>query len=342
MSSVSVVIPCYNYGHFLDEATASVLDDQDGVDVRVLIIDDASPDGSGEVARRIAARDPRIDVVVHEVNQGHLRTYNEGLLDWADGDYCVLMSADDRLTPGALRRATQLLDAHPEVGFAFGNALSFQDGEGAPVPRTRSRGWSVWQGEAWIERRCRMVHSGIASPEVVVRTSLQHRVGGYDLRLPHTGDQEMWLRLAAHSDVGYLRGVDQAFYRQHGKNMSTGYDPLKALAQYLLAYEAVFEGFGDQLSDPDRLSALVRRRMAREALLAAARSYDRGCADQTPVDELVAFAFECWPQADTLPVYRTLRWRRRIGPRVTPYLQPLTLPAAAVRRTASRWYVSHV
>src|SRR5713101_4189961 len=55
MSSVSVVIPCYKYGHFLEESVASVLDDQPGVDVRVLIIDDASPDDSAEVARKIAA-----------------------------------------------------------------------------------------------------------------------------------------------------------------------------------------------------------------------------------------------------------------------------------------------
>ena len=58
MSSISVVIPCYNYGHFLEECVASVLDDQEGVDVRVLIIDDASPDDSAEVALKIAARIP--------------------------------------------------------------------------------------------------------------------------------------------------------------------------------------------------------------------------------------------------------------------------------------------
>src|SRR4051794_21194045 len=120
MASFSVVIPCYRYGHFLEEAVSSVLDDQDGVDVRALIIDDASPDDSAEVAQKIAGRDNRVEVVVHEANKGHLATYNEGLLEWADGDYSVLLSADDRLTPGALRRAGDLLDKHPDVAFAFG------------------------------------------------------------------------------------------------------------------------------------------------------------------------------------------------------------------------------
>src|SRR5215831_3479097 len=127
MTSISVLIPCYKYGQFLEEAVASVLDDQAGVDVRVLIIDDASPDDSAEVARKIAARDSRVEVSVHATNKGNIATFNEGLLEWADGDYCILMSADDRLTPGALQRASDLLDAHPGVGFVYGYPLWITD-----------------------------------------------------------------------------------------------------------------------------------------------------------------------------------------------------------------------
>ena len=94
MPSVSVVIPCYKYGRFLPGCVRSVLD-QEGVDVRVLIIDDASPDDSAQVALDLAADDERVEARVHEVNKGHIATYNEGLLEWADGDYSVLISADD-------------------------------------------------------------------------------------------------------------------------------------------------------------------------------------------------------------------------------------------------------
>src|SRR5947209_1850784 len=153
MASFSVVIPCYRYGHFLEEAVSSVLDDQEGVDVRALIIDDASPDDSAEVARKIAARDTRVEVIAHEVNKGHLATYNEGLLEWADGDYSVLMSADDRLTPGALTRAAGLLDAHPEVGFCYGHPVHFQHPGPPPPARTRLRGHTVWPGHWWLARR---------------------------------------------------------------------------------------------------------------------------------------------------------------------------------------------
>lgn len=336
MASVSVVIPCYNYGHLLADAVTSVLEDQGGADVRVLIIDDASTDDSAEVARKIAAHDPRIEVAVHATNRGHIATYNEGLLEWADGDYCVLMSADDRLTPGALRRAAEFLDDHPGVGFVYGNALWFRDGAPLPAARIIGRGHSVWPGRSWIERRFRQAQTGIASPEVVVRTSLQKQVGGYDPRLPHLGDTEMWIRLAANADVGFLRGVDQAYYRRHAKNMSTAYDPLMNLRQYRLVYESVLDRCGGRLPDAARLSGIANRKLAREALVAAARAYDQGCAQQTPIDELVEFAFQCWPAAGSLPIYRALQVRRRIGPRVMPYLQPLVLPAAA-RRKAQTW-----
>ena len=63
MTSVSVLIPCYKYGHFLEDAVSSVLENQEGVDVRALILDDASPDDSADMARKIAARDPRVRLI---------------------------------------------------------------------------------------------------------------------------------------------------------------------------------------------------------------------------------------------------------------------------------------
>jgi glycosyltransferase involved in cell wall biosynthesis len=331
MSSVSVVIPCYKYGHFLEEAVSSVLDDQPGVDVRVLVIDDASPDDSAEQALKIAARDPRVEVLVHEANKGNIATYNEGLLEWADGDYCVLMSADDRLTPGALRRARDLLDAHPEVGFVYGHARWFWQDRPTPTARTTLRGWSVWPGEWWLERRLRQGENCITSPEVVVRTALQKRVGGYDPALPHAGDQEMWMRLAANGDVGFLRGVDQAFYRVHGQNMRTSFSQLMDLRQKRQAFDVTFDLYGDRLSDRRRLRDGVRRRLSREALFIAARSYDLGTADPQVVDELVEFALDCWPAANRLPAYHTLRLRRRLDPTLVARVQP-SRPAAFGRR----------
>jgi glycosyltransferase involved in cell wall biosynthesis len=341
MSSVSVVIPCYRYGHFLEQSVGSALTGQDGVDVKVLIIDDASPDDSAEAARKLAAADSRIEVLVHERNKGHLATYNEGLLEWADGDYTVLLSADDRLTPGALVRAAALLDAHPNVGFVYGHPLRFQSDQPLPPARTEGRGWSVWPGRWWLDRRFKAGHGCITSPEVVVRTDLQRKLGGYDPRLPHSGDIEMWMRFAAHADVGYLKGVDQAYYRVHSASMSqTDFSgQLDDLRQRKAAYDAVLEHAGHlPAADRDRLAATVNRKLARQALWRAARAYDRGRTSQVPVEELVAFAAACDPRYQRLPEFAGLSVRRRIGPKAMPYLQPLVVTAYAHHARERLWW----
>lgn len=342
MSSVSVVVPCYRYGHFLAQSVGSALNDQPGVDVRVLIIDDASPDDSADRARQLAAKDPRIEVLVHPVNRRHIATYNEGLLEWADGDYTVLLSADDRLTPGALTRAAALLDAHPEVGFVYGHPIHYTEGGPLPAARTESRGWTVWPGHEWLERRFRAGNGCITSPEVVVRTKLQREVGGYDPGLPHSGDIEMWMRFAAHADVGYVRGVDQAYYRVHQASMSkTDFSgQLDDLRQRLAAYDAVLERCADRLPNARSLADTVHTELARQALWRAARAYDRGRTAQVPVDELVAFAEQCWPDYRSLRQYRGLKLRQRVGPGAMPYLQPLILSAVAHKGREWLWWQS--
>jgi glycosyltransferase involved in cell wall biosynthesis len=337
MSSVSVVIPCYNYGHFLEESVNSALQDQDGVDVRVLIVDDCSTDDSAQVAKNIAATDDRVDVVVHSENRGGTITCNYGLMEWADGDYCMVLSADDKLTPGALRRAADLMDAHSNVGFAYGHPIHFRQGAPIPEARTKVRGWRIYPGHDWIERRFRAGTGCITSPEVVVRTSVQKRVGGYDKRIFHASDIEMWMRIAANADVGYVRGVDQAFYRIHGDNLSKKRPRSVDLSQRKLAYDAILERYAGTWPDARRLADTVHRKLAWEALWFAARAYDRGRVSQTPVDELVAFAVDCWPAAEEMAVYRGLRLRQRIGPAAMPYLQPLIL-TAVVRKAQDWWW----
>src|SRR5262249_18685153 len=151
--------------------------DQEGVDVRVLIIDDASPDDSADVARRLAAQDERVEVRVHAENKGHIATYNEGLLEWADGKYSVLISADDMLAPGALARATAVLEANPDVGFVYGHSKYWVEGDPLPVARTEPTGMTVWKGLDWLRIMCGLGHSVVTSPEVVVRTSVQQAIG---------------------------------------------------------------------------------------------------------------------------------------------------------------------
>src|SRR5262249_39227862 len=120
-STVDVIVPCYRYGSFLTQCVGSVLA-QSVEDLRVLIIDDASPDNTAEVAADLARTDARVSVLRHANNKGHIYTYNEGI-DWASADYMLILSADDYLLPGALSRSASLMDDHSEVGLTCGNAV---------------------------------------------------------------------------------------------------------------------------------------------------------------------------------------------------------------------------
>ncbi len=337
LPTVSVVVPCYRYGRFLPECVQSVLD-QDGVDVRVLIIDDASPDDSAQVAARLAAEDDRVEVRVHRENRGHIATYNEGLLEWAEGDYSVLISADDLLTAGALARATAVLDANPSVGFVYGHAAYWRDDQPLPTARVKSTGTTIWQGLDWLRLVCGLAHTPVTSPEVVVRTSLQKQIGGYLPQLPHTGDAEMWMRFATHSDVAYVKGADQAYYRIHATNMTTERVPLVDLRQRKAAYDALFDAHGDRIPDADRLASLVARKMAKEALWRACRAYERRRMDSTPITELADFARSAYPRVDRLPEYWGLQWRRKVGPQMCHYLQPIMVSAVHRRVRDMLWW----
>jgi len=338
MVTVSVVIPCYNYGHLLPTCLDSVLS-QEGVETRVLIIDDASPDGSGAVVRALAESDSRIEALVHEVNRGHIATYNEGL-DWADGDYVVLLSSDDLLTPGSLLRATALMQAHPEVGFTYGYSMYFDGGEPHRPLRLTGHKTRVWAGEDWIERRCRAADNVISSPEVVVRTSLQKQVGGYRADLPHAGDLEMWLRLAAQADVGVVTGVDQALYRVHDKSMSrTTYATVLAdVQQRYAAFLAVLDSpAGRRLGRRETLKTMAARATARRALWKASRVVTEPDGTASEAAQAMAdFAMQIYPSAARLPEYRAWIWAK--GPARPPLWTHVPVALTALRGRAQSWW----
>lgn len=336
--SVSVFIPCYRYGSMLEGCVASVLR-QPGVDVRVLIIDDASPDGSAEVAHKLAAQSPRVEVSAHADNRGHIATYNEGLA-WADGDYTVLLSADDLLTPGSLARATDLLEVRRDVTFAYGFSRYLDDGSALPERlRLGHPRWNVVPGPEWIARRCRTATNIISTPEVVVRTEAQRAAGGYSPLLPHSADLEVWLRLAGMGSVGILRGVDQALYRRHRDSMSrtTFAHSLLELQQRHEAFRHYFASDSCPVPQRNELLEDAQRALAAEALWRACRQRMRGGPSAVGVTELSDFAAATYPRAARLPEARALDVAQD-GHGLPASTHPLVLGLAARHRAREWWF----
>jgi hypothetical protein len=311
LPTVSVIVPCFNYGHLLEGCFQSVLS-QEGVDVRVLVIDDCSGDDSAEIARRLAERDARVELRTHTQNAGLIATANEGL-EWASGEYVVLLSADDLLVPGCLRRATQVMARHPNVGMVYGKTL--QAAEGRPLPQFsgRWRATKVWSGADWIRIRCCSTYNCISSPEVVVRGAVQRAVGGYDPACQHASDLNMWLRVAAVADVAYIRGVPQAVYRVHADSMlRSSTSAIVDLRERRAAFDSFFAACPPEVGRSGRPQRTVARTLARQALWRASRAVDRGEAEEA-VRELSAFALGVYPAARRLREWHGLQLRRRMG-----------------------------
>lgn len=334
---VSVAVASYNYSRYLDDCLSSVLS-QDGVELEVIVVDDASTDDTLEVLAAFAARDPRISVIQHEVNSGHIVTFNDGL-QAATGDYVIKLDADDLLAPGALARAAAVMEHHPRVGLVYGQPRHFEGSPPESVAEVAS-GCVVWAGRDWLAERCRTARNCISNPEALVRRSLLEEVGYCDARLPHTSDFEMWMRLAAVSDVARVEGAVQGLYRVHQQSMqrTVNSGALHDHGGRRDAFDIVFAGPGSRFPDAGELHDSARERLARQALDYSSHAYDRGRAGSEPIDELVEFALDTWPQATSLPEWRALERRRRVGERYAP-LTPPFVARAALRRLQNerRW-----
>lgn len=334
MIRCDVIVPCYNYGRFLQACVDSVLRQAD-CDVRVLILDDRSRDDSLAVAQGIAARDPRVTVVHHPVNRGHIATYNEGI-DWVSAKYMLLLSADDLLAPGALARATALMETNPNVGLVYGRALKFSDESDAVAePSTSGEpASSVWTGIDYIKAICATAECPVPTATAVVRTSIQKRVGGYRAELPHAGDLEMWLRFAANGAVGMIDAV-QAFTRVHGENMRFAYLANRMIGDYRQRCEAFRFFFASEWAAApgiEKMSALAYRRLAEEILWDAAHAFEEESGEH--VDNLARLAREIHPG-----IFRSAQWwklslKRLLGVRAWRAVAPAIARAHKLFRSS--------
>lgn len=99
-TAVSVIIPFYNTADYLSESVESVLS-QTLRGTELILVDDGSDDGSGEIAEEYRRQYPQRVRVLHQKNQGPAAARNAGL-DIARGQYVHFLDSDDRLVGNAL------------------------------------------------------------------------------------------------------------------------------------------------------------------------------------------------------------------------------------------------
>ena len=111
-------------GRELLEGMLPTLVSQDAPNLRIVVLDDGSADGTPEWLR---ARWPRIEVVVNERNLGVARSFNRAVALARGSDYLALLNNDLELAPDYVSRLVAALEAHPEAAAANGKMRNFRD-----------------------------------------------------------------------------------------------------------------------------------------------------------------------------------------------------------------------
>ncbi len=296
MTSVDIVIPSYQYGRYLTQCISSV-QAQRFAQCRVLIIDNASTDDSVQIARQLASDDSRIQVRARSKNLGFCASVNEGI-DWATGDYVMVLCADDMLPPGSLARAVAVLEKHPRACFAYGAYSMYTEGREFPrIEGNSEPAWALVPGAEFITKFCQRIIFAVAP---LVRTSVQKKVGHYKPQLPHNCDLEVLLRLALLGDVVVTPAI-QSIQRLHGMNVSRASweDPVLALTNNLAIFDSFFLNEGKDVPDAARLCERARRNVGGEAYWKAVSRILRGDARRGL--DLLKFSMQLAPRNAIIP-----------------------------------------
>jgi len=183
---VSVVVTVYNYASVVGVAIDSVAR-SDFTDYELVIVDDASSDGSSSAIRAALARSPwvRATVITRSRNRGLPQARNLGV-EAAHGELLFVLDADNAIYPHALGRLVQAMDDAPTAAFAYGIIEQF----GLDGPS------SLMSYLGWDPRRLR--YGNFIDAMAMIRRSSLLEVGGYtvDPRFYAWEDFALWCTFA--------------------------------------------------------------------------------------------------------------------------------------------------
>lgn len=191
---VTVLMAVRNGGGFLRPAIESVLA-QTLRELRLLIVDDASTDGSAGVAR--ACGDPRVSLIRLERNIGQTAALNVGL-GQITTPWMARMDADDYSAPGRLEAQLRAVEGDPALACVGTAAWEFRD-DPAVVERIIRRPERHEDIQRALLQGAAMIHGTL-----LVRRAALEGVGGYDETLRFAADRELFVRLLSRARAANL------------------------------------------------------------------------------------------------------------------------------------------
>ena len=208
--TVSFVIASHNYARFIGKTLKSILD-QTVQDFEIIVVDDASSDGSCDVIRSIA--DPRIHLYMNDKNEGVASTYSKGI-SLATGRYINWLASDDWIEPRKIELQLEFFKQNPDVDI-LGAYLNFVDVDG-----NRHEFADQYQAffnqphdfndiETWVGEH------KLTVPSVMMRRSVFDRIGPRDSSMAVASDFEFWTRAYVQGCRFAMLGIPLATHRIH-------------------------------------------------------------------------------------------------------------------------------
>ncbi|MDZ7266440.1 MAG: glycosyltransferase [candidate division KSB1 bacterium] len=197
---ISVIIPTYNRAAFLQEAVASVWA-QTERDFELLIVDDGSTDETPQLCTAWGARVRYL----RQPRRGVSAARNHGV-HAAAGRFIAFLDSDDLWAPNKLARQRLWLEQHPGVLLCHTNEIWIRNGRRVNQKKIHRK------AGGWIYPLC-LPRCVISPSAVFLRRELLEATGEFDEDLPLCEDYDLWLRVTAHHEVGFL---DEALVIKRG------------------------------------------------------------------------------------------------------------------------------
>ena len=211
-ATVSVVIPCYNYGNVLTRAVESVIAQSTPAE-EIVIVDDGSTDDTPAVAERLLELYPGKIRYMRTTNMGVANARNIGV-STTNSKYICCLDADDEIGVDFLRVCVSALEVDPSLGLAYTRLMTV-DQEGRETISEWPNDYNYdrfLQGQNQVPTCC------------VYRRDLWARLGGYRQRYAPEGagaeDAEFWLRMGALGYKGKLASDRPLFLYHLGGRVS--------------------------------------------------------------------------------------------------------------------------
>jgi glycosyltransferase involved in cell wall biosynthesis len=194
---VSVVMPAYNYGHFIG-ATLNSLQAQTFSNWECVVVDDGSTDNTAEVVAEFVKTDPRIKFL-QQPNRRQAAARNYGLAH-ISGKYVQFLDADDLIQQHKFERQVEFLEAHDDVDIVYSDTRYFATERPDELLYTMYGENKPWQpqlsglGLSLLPSLIR--HNSVIVCAPLTRRTLIERVGRFEEELPPLEAWYYWIRCA--------------------------------------------------------------------------------------------------------------------------------------------------